>query len=91
MASGDQDYEGKKLEKSIEKKLKKIIPLLKPKPNVPLAQEDWLELVSSVHFLREVQGLSLKDSFATLKTEKQHLAKYSEEAESALRKFSLLS
>lgn len=89
--SGDRDHEKKELEKSVVRKLKKILPLMQPAEGVPLSQEDWLELVSSVHFLRIVQGNSNKDTLATLKREKPKLVKYFDKAENALREVSLIS
>lgn len=90
LASGDRDQDDKELDKSIIRKLRKALPLMEPPQEVHLSQEDWLELVSSLHFLREVQGLNSKDSVATLKREKTRLAKYFDQAEEALQEVSLL-
>ena len=91
LASGDRDHEDKELEKSIVRKLRKVVPIMKHAQNVQLPQEDWLELIASVHFLRQVRGLSNKDTLTTLKTEKPRLVKYFDEAENSLREVSLLS
>lgn len=91
LASGDRDHEDKELEKVVARKLKKVLPLMQPAQGVSLSQEDWLELVSSVHFLKEVQGLSRKDTLVTLKREKPRLVKYVDRAETALQEVSLLS
>ena len=90
LASGDQDHKDKELEKSVARKLRKVLPLMQPPQDIDLSQEDWLELVSSVHFLRIVQGNSNKDALATLKKEKSRLVKYSDKAENALREASLI-
>ena len=91
IASGDRDHEDKELEKIVIKKLKKVVPIMKHGPEVHLSQEDWLELVASVHFLLQVRGLSNKDTLTTLKTEKPKLVKHFNEAEASLRAASLLS
>ncbi len=91
LASGDREHDDKELNKSIIRKLRKALPLMEPPKEVHLSQEDWLELVSSLHFLREVQGLNNKDCLRTLKREKTRLAKYFDQAEEALQKVSLLS
>ena len=50
LASGDDDWEGKTLKKSVKAKLAGIKPLMDPPEGVDLPQEDWLELVALVGF-----------------------------------------
>lgn len=91
LALGDRDWQDRELENSVARRLKKIVPLMKPAPDVSLSQADWLELISSLHFLREVRGLDSKKSLAVIKNEKPRLSKFYNKAEKALREVSLIS
>src|SRR5262245_45792463 len=49
IASGDMDYAGKLLPEPLRARLQKVQPLMTVPDDIGLAQEDWLELVSSFH------------------------------------------
>ncbi|MBA4311785.1 MAG: hypothetical protein C0417_04050 [Chlorobiaceae bacterium] len=84
-------YKSKELIPPIKKKLARIKPLLNMPTNVALSnQVDWLELVSSVHFLHYVSQLSWAEVTSVIKREKKHVAPYIEEAKAELRKLNLI-
>jgi hypothetical protein len=56
-------------------KLKAIIPLLKS-PVEGVGQEDWLELLASVHFLRKESGRSNEEAYSTLQYQKPHVSNH---------------
>ena len=89
-ASGDEDWKGKKLREPIREKLRKISPLMKPPEGVNLESEDWLELVASLHFLRQVSGLNEAEALKILEKEKSHVFGYVEEAKRELLRAQLL-
>jgi uncharacterized protein YwgA len=51
--SGDGNN-GLQIEGSVRNKLKSLASIINKPPGFPLEQEDWLELASSLHFLRTV-------------------------------------
>lgn len=87
---GDRDYEGVELTRSVRERISHIKPLYEVPSNVKLLQEDWLELLASVHFLRKTSGYDSNKVHSTLEKEKVHLVAYEAEAHSALEKYSLL-
>lgn len=84
VASGDADWKGKKLREPISERLRTIRPLMEVPEGVNLPQEDWLELVASLHFLRKVSKLDEHEALRILKKEKSHVVGFVEEAKSAL-------
>ena len=73
LGSDDTDWKGKTLKAAAKERLAVISPLLPVPENIGLDEEDWLELVASVHFLRTVSKLNDEDLNKTLKREKPHL------------------
>ena len=74
---GDKEYEEMNLRASILEKLEKIKPLFSIPPECQrqhLAQEDWLELIASVHLLHDGLKLSWEDVEAKIKSDKLRLA-----------------
>ena len=59
-------------------------------PQVPLGQEDWLELVSSLHDLRKVSGWDAPKALEVLIRQKPRLAPYTDWAEKKLQEVKLL-
>src|SRR5579859_255616 len=57
IAMGDHEYQGKQLNQPFRDRLEPIRPLLCVPPGVNLAQEDWLELVASIHYLHKISKL----------------------------------
>jgi uncharacterized protein YwgA len=88
--SGDREYEDKALQPSLLARLRKVQTLLAPPAEVDLPQEGWLELVSSVHYLREITKLSRDKALARLAEEKPALVKFVDQAEGKLREVGLL-
>lgn len=89
--SGDQAYRGKRLRESAANSLKGIAGLMAPPAGVPLRQEDWLELVSSLHFLLVARRLGTDEALRVLQKEKLHLSAFAPQAEAELRSSGLLS
>lgn len=90
LKAGDESYKGQRLVSAGATALSRVIPLLNPPRGVSLSQPDWLELLSSMHFLRTARGQSSKDALALLKETKPHVAKYAPQAEDVLRKQKLI-
>lgn len=84
LASGDTDWEGLSLKEEVRGKLARIRPLMDPPGNVDLSQEDWLELVASLDFLRRVSKLDEEEALKVLRKEKSHVFDYVEHAKKAL-------
>jgi hypothetical protein len=91
IASGDRSYVGMKFSDGVRERLRSIAPLMNPPNSFPLAQEDWLELVSSLHYLKRVVIGDASDALVTLRKAKPHLYPYWEDAAKALRKAGKLS
>ena len=87
----DNDFEGKVLRQSIKEGLKKITPLLNPPKEIDLSQEDWLELVASLHYLRKVSKQNEEKAHQTFQTEKPHLVLYLNQAKAKLQEVELLN
>ena len=85
MALGEHDYEGKVLLKQKREKLQAVRPLLSPPPDVKLEQPDWLELVSSLHFLRKIREYNRKESKEALQEEKPKLSVFADLAEAKIK------
>jgi uncharacterized protein YwgA len=90
IAAGDREYESVELQDGLVRKLKKAAPLVEAPRGVPLSPEDWLELLSSVHYLQKVAQSSKVAAEETLKAEKPRLVKYFKKADSVLHKAGLL-
>jgi uncharacterized protein YwgA len=89
-ALGDRDWEGKRLRESVRDRLDTIRPLLTVPQNVTLGQEDWLELVASLHYLRTVRGIDQEGSLGVLSEEKPQLVQFAPAAQQALQSANLL-
>ena len=90
IASGDKIYESRELQPDIEKKLRRVLRIMPLPPGVRLPEEDWLELVSSVHYLRAVSRSSTRVAQDTLRKKKPALTHYYAQAERTLQKANLL-
>ncbi len=84
------DIQGKALHPTIRERLKRVLPLMKTPANVPLSQEQWLELVASYHYLRSVRKLPHSETMKILDTQKPVLAPLAEAAVSQLNNVNLL-
>ena len=80
----------RRLNDTARQRLQQVKPLMEVPADVDLPQEDWLELVSSVHFLRRVSRLDREHAIQKLNTEKPHLVRWHAAAERALVQTALL-
>jgi uncharacterized protein YwgA len=90
LAASALDPKGQALNAAAVEKLKTVTPLLQP-PMADVAQEDWLELIASVHFLKTVSKQSDAEALATLKKQKPHVADYFAAAIEILEKNRILN
>lgn len=91
-AAGDtQDAGGLRLKDSVREKLKAIVPVIQKPEDFPLEQADWLELVSSLHYLSTVDKLDPSGTRRVISTQKPHLLEYVDQAETKLKEVRLLS
>lgn len=90
LLSGDEEYTKKSLRENVRAILGNTKPLLKPPKSIKVPLDDWLEILSSLHFLRIVRGLSAPEANEILEKEKPHLTQYLPTAEQQLHKFDLL-
>ncbi len=81
---GESDFTAVKLQSEVRSKLSSIEPLFTVPTGIDLPQEDWLELVSSVHYLLKISKRDTKSATEVLQLEKPHLAAFSETAKQAL-------
>lgn len=88
---GDKDFENKKLKSSVKEKLSKIIPIFQKPANVTLDDQDWLELVASLRYLRSVSQYDNEKAKEIIKDNKPHLKDFIPDAESILTKHNLIT
>ena len=91
IASGDRSFTGKSFSDGVRNRLAKIKPLMNLPQGFPLSKEAWLELVSSLHYLRSVRRLDRDEALKVLESSKAHLYPYVESAETALKSAGLLA
>src|SRR2546421_10312433 len=82
ISSGDREYESHALGPTSKAQLHRIASLCLVPANVAASQEDWLELLASLHYLRTVSGYSHAKSQDVLRVQKPHLAHLVNEASS---------
>ena len=89
LADGDLEYQKKELKGQLKERLHAIQPIINTPCDLPLSQEDWLELLASVHyqFSRFDQDTARKN----IDREKPNLIPYIQNAEEVLRKSKLLN
>lgn len=90
VAAGEIDSHDKTLKPDLRACLRKIRPLLDPPREVALSQEDWLELLASLHFLRRVSKFDRASAAARIRQEKPHLQEFLSQAETQLQQYGLL-
>jgi hypothetical protein len=90
LTSGDQTYIGKQFSASVRERLRSVLPLMQVPEEAGLPLEDWLELVSSLHYLRKIQGLDENSADYKLQTTKPHLAHLRSLAKDHLSRINLL-
>ena len=90
IATGDCEYENKELKASLRKKLERVRSLIESSPPSGLSASDWLELLSSVHFLREIQKKTPDQTRDIIRKEKPTLLPYYDLANDTLSSFRFL-
>lgn len=78
--AGDTAFEGRELQESVRRRLAKIRPLLDVPSGVNLSKANWLELLSSLHYLLAARRLSVSEAKALLQEKKSHVAPYTDVA-----------
>jgi uncharacterized protein YwgA len=87
---GESDYSKVRLHSDVRAKLASIKPLFNVPSGIDLPQEDWLELVSSVHYLLKISKRDEEGAREVLQREKENLYPYAETAKQALMSAQLL-
>jgi len=80
LSAGDKEWEQKSLKPEIANKLKKNARVLNKPSNVILSDADWLELIASVDFLRNVRKCDDEEVRRILKKEKLRLVDFVDDA-----------
>jgi uncharacterized protein YwgA len=86
---GDIEYQKKDLKGQLKEKLQAIQPIMSPPSDVSLNQEDWLELLASVHY--QFSRYDQETAKANIDREKHNLVPYIPRAEESLKKSHLLN
>lgn len=91
IASGDKDYETQRLQPSIQERLHKALPLTQIPQDVALTTEQWLELLASYHYLRNISKQDDEQAVKTLQATKPTLVEYTGQAKKALNEAGFLA
>ncbi len=91
IASGDREYEKHKLQRAWRERLSGIRPLMDVPEDVNLTQENWLELLSSLHFLLKIRKLDPDEAKSVLHEKKPHLGSFVDKAKAKLEEARLLA
>lgn len=87
----DDPVSGHVLRPEAKAKLQRVRPLTDVPPGIELEQEDWLELLASLHYLRKVSGFSYDRSVEAMGgTSKERLLSHAARAEHLLTDAHLL-
>lgn len=89
ISKGDITYKDYALIDELNQKLDGIKELMRPPPDIPLSQPDWLELLASVVYLLNNQNEA--DTRAVLRNKKPLLAGHFDAAISSLRKYRIIN
>ena len=84
LTEGDHEYQKKDLKEQLKEKLQAIQPIVTPPGDVSLNQEDWLELLASVHY--QFSKYDQETARANIDREKPNLTLISKELKKHLRK-----
>ncbi len=91
VASGDRDYERHNLHKAMRDQLGRVRPIMDVPEGVTLTQENWLELLSSLHFLLKVRKLEEEEASNILNEKKPHLVGFVDKSKEKLQETELLA
>ena len=89
LIDGDLEYQKKELKSQMKEKLHAIQPIVIPPGDVLLSQEDWLELLASVHY--QFSRFDQETGRKNIDREKPNLVPYIQKAEELLKKSHLLN
>jgi len=84
------EAQGPKLKETYTATLKSLAPIITPPENFDRPQEDWLELVSSLHFLQTKKSRNLETARQIIEKQKPHLAQYVDAAQEKLKEVNFL-
>jgi uncharacterized protein YwgA len=76
MGSGELNVQGRSLKTNLKDRLLAVRPILEPPTDVLLSQEDWLELLASLHYLQKVTRYSPDKAAKEIEATKPHLKAY---------------
>lgn len=87
---GDEEYKNYVLNDSLSKELDSIRDLMEPPCDVGLKQEDWLELVASIHYLIKVDQKNKDGAKSSIGIHKEHLLPFFEEGYASLKNHGMI-
>lgn len=79
------------LKESYIQTLRSLAPIIEKPEDFPLEQEDWLELISSLHFLQKKSGSDPEKAREIIALKKPHLLDYFDLAQEKLKSVKLLA
>ena len=85
LSMGENDHDGKTLLPNIRQLLHKIRPVMDVPTDTNLSQEDWLELVASLHYLLKVSRFDHATASETIRKTKPHLSEHIDQALAVMR------
>jgi uncharacterized protein YwgA len=93
MEANPAAFEGMRFRKEVAEKLHALLPLFAVPQDLStaLGVEDWLELLASYHYLRQISGKDEEQALQTMKDRKGPLAPYVPRALTVLKKHALLA
>lgn len=91
LSRGETEHEGLVLVDAARERLSKILPAFQPPEEVSLPQADWLELLASIHYLRNQARYSPEKTQKTLEEKKPHVSPFEEIGSKVLLERGLLA
>jgi uncharacterized protein YwgA len=88
LASGETP--GRNLRNDLRQRLAPVRNALRLPEDVGLSNDDWLELLASLHYLMQVRRLDIEAAGEVIRTKKNRLFPYVDEAHTALQAAHLL-
>lgn len=90
MQLGDKEYDNYILNDTLSAKLDSIKEIMAPAECVSLAQEDWLELLASIHYLVKVDQKDKDAARSHIRIQKGHLLPFFEQGYDSLRDHNII-
>lgn len=87
--TGDKSYTERKLRSTVSDKLSSLRTIMQPPAATGLAQDQWLELIASYHFLRNESHQSETEVERTMQKEKPTLSPFIDVARQSLKSVGL--